>query len=344
MKKQAKESPDIDSTKEIIKRYGNVISRGVQILEKRKDLKTLSVSPALDLSLGGGILEGSWTVISGPPKCGKTSSVLQICVNAQKEGREVIYLDGESRLKEYNLSGAEGLDLDKFQVISSIDQPMSGEDFLHILEMLIKDPKNAGAVVVIDSTSSLIPRAELDKEADPSLRASLPKLLTHWIKKNAQTIKNQKIFLVAIRHMITNTSGYGKHKLYDSGEYLQYQADTLLECKSKTEWMEDNRQVGLIIDWDIQTSSLGSSGRKCQSYFRFGKGLDSIKEIIVLANDLGLIDKAGSWFTCPFLEGEIEGYITENNKLQGETKLYDHIASDPVKFEILNRKVKEMLL
>lgn len=336
---------NVDTVKELTKRYGNVISRGIQILENKRSLKTLSVSPAMDLSLNGGLLEGSLCVISGPPKCGKSSTVLQICANAQKEEREIIYLDAESRLQEYNLIGIEGLDLTNMQVIASEKggPRLSGEDFLNILEQLMKDPDNAGAVVVIDSSSSLVPRDELDSEASGKLRASLPKLLAHFLKKNAQTIKNQEIILIVIRHLITNTSGMGKHKLYDSGEYLQYQADTLLDCKRSEAWEENGQKIGITIEWDILASSKGSSGKKCISYMRFGKGIDSVKEIIILGHELGLIDKAGAWYTCPFLEGEIEGYSIDDHKIQGETKLYEYLSGDQKAFEILNRKVKEML-
>ena len=76
--------------KDIIKKYGNVISTGNQILERRKDYKVVTVSPAIDLSLGGGIKEGSWVILTGDPKCGKTTTALQIvtgkleCVKARK--------------------------------------------------------------------------------------------------------------------------------------------------------------------------------------------------------------------------------------------------------------------
>ena len=79
--------------KEIIKKYGNVISTGNQILDQRKDFKAISVGPSIDISLGGGIKEGSWVILTGDPKCGKTTTALQIAANCQKEGRHIIYLD-----------------------------------------------------------------------------------------------------------------------------------------------------------------------------------------------------------------------------------------------------------
>ena len=102
----------------------------------------------------------------------------------------------------------EGLDLEKIQIVHSPEdgESLSAEDFLDIAESLMKRPENNGAVCVIDSCSSLVPRAELEESASASLRASLPKLLSHWVKKNAQTVVKNKINVLIITHYITNVS------------------------------------------------------------------------------------------------------------------------------------------
>ena len=46
--------------KEFIKKYGDYITTGDKVLEQKKTYKTVSISPAIDLALGGGIKEGSW--------------------------------------------------------------------------------------------------------------------------------------------------------------------------------------------------------------------------------------------------------------------------------------------
>lgn len=170
--------------RELIKKYGDIISSGARIFEKMSHLKTLSISPALDLALGGGLREGTWVLVSGDPKQGKTSTCLQIAANAQKEGRNVIYIDGEGRLKSHNLSGIMGLNLEKIQVIHSPENgTLSAEKFLDVAESLIKRPENIGAVCILDSCSSLIPEAEMAKETSGQIRNSLPRVLSHFTKK-----------------------------------------------------------------------------------------------------------------------------------------------------------------
>ena len=338
-----KKKVDLSNDKAIQKAFGKVISKGSELISVKKNLKTLTVSPCLDIALNGGLLEGSWVVVSGDPKTGKSTTCLQICKNAQDEGRPVIYIDGESRLKAYNLSGTHGLDLDKIQIIHSPEdsESLSAEDFLDIAESLFKRPENNGAVCVIDSCSSLVPRSELEESSSATIRATLPKLLAHWVKKNAQNVVKNKIIVVIITHYITNTSGYGKVKVPDCGTMVQYQADTRLDINKIEPWEENSKKVGQLVHWKVACSSLGSSGTECISYIKYNKGIDKEKEIIELAESFGIIEKGGAWYSIPFLD-KSHGF-EESPKFQGQAKIYDFLVERKDIFDLIEKQVKEML-
>ena len=150
----------------IIKEYGNIISSGLEVLEEKKGYKVISVSPAIDIALGGGIKEGSWLTLTGDPKSGKTTTAMQIASNCQKEGRPVIYLDVEGRLKDMNFE-VHDLDPSKMKIIHPDDKPLPAEDFLDAAHKLMSHPDYYGAVLIIDSISSLIPKKELDGDFTP---------------------------------------------------------------------------------------------------------------------------------------------------------------------------------
>lgn len=331
-----------NTIKELIKKYGEVISTGAKVLQKRKDLKILKFSPSLDLMLNGGLQEGTWTVISGPPKSGKTTSILQLVANGQKEDRKCIYIDAENRLKAYNLEGIDGLDPEKMDIIAPEDKPLSAEALLSIAEAMYKMPEYEGAILVIDSTSSMLPQAELDADVSGTLRANFPKLMAHWIKKNAHTIVSKKIIVLLITHYITNTSGYGKQKNPDGGLYMQYQADTILDIKTSEDWEENGKVLGKIITWKLTTSGLGASSKECRSYIKFGTGIDFVQEYINLGVDLGLIAKAGAWYTNTFLSDQ-EGYKVEDHKYQGMVNLKENLSENPEALDLLFGKIKEIL-
>lgn len=55
----------------ICKKYGNIIQSGAEVLKQLENYKVLSISPALDLALGGGLREGTCVNMTGDPKTGK---------------------------------------------------------------------------------------------------------------------------------------------------------------------------------------------------------------------------------------------------------------------------------
>lgn len=329
------------SVENILKKYGNILSTGTGLLDKKEVIFT--VSPAVDIGLGGGIPEGSFVSFAGPPGCGKSSTVLQIIANVQrpeynigKETRKVFYLDVEHRIKPMNMRGTVGLDPDKIQFVRSTeDHILTAQDFLDIAEALVKDPANRGCLIVIDSSSALCPADEMVHETSAMIRASQPKMMAHWCRKLAAPIKVMDSTIIIIQHLITNTSGYGEKWQVDGGEKIKFQLDVKLVTKNKPEkWEEKSGLVGHVIEWEIVKSANSASGNKIKSYLRYGFGLDSLKEAIVLGTDFGIINKAGSWLSM-----EVNG---ELKKVQGEEQMYNLLETDATCKEFLLSQLKAL--
>jgi recombination protein RecA len=346
-----------------IKEYGKIMSSGIEILNEKKDYKMFSVGPILDIALGGGVKEGSWVILTGDPKSGKSTTSLQMAANAQRDGRKVIYLDVEGRLKEMNFD-IDGLDPEQMTIIAPEDKPLPAEVFLDVGYKLMTDPEYHGALMIIDSLSSLIPEKELTGDMTPG-RAGLPKLLSIFTKKMGQVLPRQRGVIICITHYIANTSGYGAAKMADGGNKIQYQADTRLEVRSNgakvpavAPWVDANgEQIGQIVNWKILCSSVGPPGGNAQSYIRYGHGIDKCQEYLILGQDLGLIEKSSAWIKFVYLvnekdflkevfedlEVEDEEKCLKKLNFQGEAKAYDFLKSNPKALEILEKTIKEML-
>mgnify|MGYP001038078403 CR=1 FL=1 len=61
----------------------------------REENKTLTGIKELDRVLGGGIVQGSLTLVGGDPGIGKSTLLLQVCHNLSEAGRKVLYISGE---------------------------------------------------------------------------------------------------------------------------------------------------------------------------------------------------------------------------------------------------------
>ena len=108
----------------------------------------------LDQFLGGGIKEGLITDISGQSSTGKTQLAFQICINALKNGKEILFQDttGEFRperlVEMLKIRKLDPILLDKIKVgriTNSIQQ----------LEYLSKITANDFSLIVIDNATAL---------------------------------------------------------------------------------------------------------------------------------------------------------------------------------------------
>jgi recombination protein RecA len=352
MTKAKKEVSDIDAVlASITKEYGEGIAVSPNFLVE-KDPQILPVSPSLDLGLSGGIPEGSWFLISGPPKYGKTTTALQFAANAQKEengGRHVFYMDVEGRLKTKNLLGINGLDLEKFTIIHSVEERiLTGEEMLTMAVKIVKAVR--GCILIIDSLSALCPATESAREVTPSMRSTTPKMVSLFCKQLGQVVPIMDTTIVCIQHIIANTSGFGKKSWEDGGAKIQYQADTKIKALTREYYPKAKKDgdaispLGQIIKWEVVESALGPPGQKPDSILLYNHGLDNVRELFKLGTDFGVIEKAGSWFTLSFLDG-CEGFEElAEKKIQGEENIVNMIREEPDIVDALDKSVREVLM
>lgn len=329
---------------DVIKAFGDdIILSGNAIVDKK--VLTIPISPALDMALNGGIPEGSFVILTGQPKCGKTTSSLDFAATAQKleyahgsfkDGRQVYYLNIEGRLKKRDLEGIQGLDLQRFHVIGSQQgKILHAEEYLQIAERIINEIP--GSVMIIDSYSALCTEAEITSDMDKMQRADGAKLLAKFCRKVANVIPVNKNIVIGITHLMGNPTGYGAEFKEKSGQAIAYQTDIKLRAKSFKPWLlgTDNTQIGQEIEWQVVCSALGPPGATTTSYIRYGQGIDKCTELINLASDIGIINKGGAWYTISCLE--------DKPKFQGTEKVRAFLLDNPKAYSSVDKSVREFL-
>lgn len=322
---------EVSIYKKISKQFGdNILVGANSILDSERII--IPISPKLDMITGGGILEGTMVNISGPAKGGKTLSALTIAAMAQREeygNREIYYYNIEGRLRERDLKGIPGINLDKFHIIQSTPEKiLNAEEYLQIAHMLISDKPRS--IHIIDSYSALCTESELIGGMSDLQRADGPKLLSKFCRKVATSIiPVNRCILIGIIHMISNVSGYGRALQEKSGFAIQYHVDTKLRCKTFRPWKltVNGDQIGQEVDWICECSPLGPPGQSTTSYIRYGIGIDKCQELITLCVDLGIIEQGGAWYT---VGGE---------KFQGLENLNYHLRNNPDKYKTLEQEL-----
>lgn len=324
---------------DVTKQFGSdIILNGNAIVDKKT--LTIPLSPSLDIVLNGGIPEGSFVVLTGQPKCGKTTTSLDFAATAQrpeyqgtlKNPREVYYLNIEGRLKKRDLEGIKGLDLSRFHVIGSQQgKILHAEEYLQIAERIINEIP--GSILIIDSYSALCTEAEITSDMDKMQRADGAKLLAKFCRKVANVIPVNKNIVIGITHLMGNPTGYGAEFKEKSGQAIAYQTDIKLRAKSFKAWTlsADSSQIGQEVEWQVICSALGPPGGVITSYIRYGEGIDKYMELINFAVDIGLINKGGAWYTY------------NKEKFQGMEKLRQYFVDNPEEYNALEKSVKDTM-
>jgi len=332
------------------KKYGKVCISGDFILEQEK--KIISMSPRMDIGLSGGIPEGCWVLCSGQPKRGKTTCILQLCANAQKQGKKIRYLDVEHRLKPMNLGGIAGLktDEDNFRIVrSEKGNILNAEQFLNAGTDMLHAEEDI--VLVIDSVSALCSSAETIGEITSQARNAGAKLMANFWRKNKDIVPVQNSIVIMIIHLIANTSGYGAKWNEDGGQKIQYACDVKIRNKSTADWLEGEKLVGIMPEWEIETSALGPACKSVKQRIRFGIGADETAELMDVGLEFGLISQAGAWYSCDFVVStpELSSFCSEDSKknmvckFQGEANLYKFLKENPTVQQKLNELIRSMI-
>ena len=195
--------------KDIIKAFGDCLLDARMILENPPPL--ISVTPKLDIALGGGVPEGSLFIMTGPEKVGKTVHALQFAKNSQDvqvpkdEARKVWYANIEGRLKKRDIEGILGLDYstDKFEIVGSTKgNILSGEKYLGILDNIIHSKPHS--VAIVDSFSALCSEAELTSNIEDQQVAAMNRFIAKFTRRFANVLPINRVTLVGITHLMAN--------------------------------------------------------------------------------------------------------------------------------------------
>lgn len=324
------------------RQYGvGVLTSGSDIIERKRDVLPTILS--LDLALSGGIPFGITALISGKPKVGKTSICLQILKNAIDRNKPAFYFDIERRCSKALIGTIQGLDPSKLNIIKSTEEKnLNAEDYLNILERTIKDNKDA--VIVVDSLAMLSTMAEQAEVIGSNKDMSgPPKLLAAFFRRTQQIIDNNNVILIFISQLITNREPNGKKFIEKGGMGIQYATSVWLNCTWAKTWDKDvnsNAPLGQDVQISVVCSALGAPFLPCSVPLRFGSGPDIIKDIVINSENVGLIQKAGAWYSIPSILDDNKQPL----KFQGIDKVCEYLKENKEKAQLLDKEIREMLI
>ena len=280
-------------------------------------------SLSLDIALGGqGIPCGRVVEIYGPESSGKTTLALHVVAESQKKGGIAAFIDAEHAL-DPSWAKKLGVELETLLV----SQPGSGEEAMHITEMLIRS--NAVDVVVIDSVAALVPKKELDGDIGDTHVALQARLMSQTMRKLTGAISKSKtavIFINQIREKIGVM--FGSPETTPGGRALKFYSSCRIDVRRIGQLKDGEMVVGQRVRAKVVKNKVAPPFRVAEFDMMHTNGISYEGDILDMAMDEKLITRTGAWFRY----GEVQ-------LGQGRERVREHLKENPELTEELKQKV-----
>ena len=299
-------------------------------------------SYGLNRALNGGLPYGRQVLIWGNKSSGKSSFCLQIIAEEQKKGKVCAWIDAEMT---FSPEWATQLGVDTENLIVSTARTIN--DMVDVATDLMK----AGVdVVIVDSISALLPAVYFEKDSAELKQLENTKQMGAEARDMSNAVKmlnyanNQEkpTLLILISQARNNLGAMYVNQIPTGGKAVQFYSSTIIKLFSSE---SDNQaikgkiyvgdkiieeKIGRKVRWDVQFSKTSPAFQSGEYDFYFrgeDVGVDSVADLVDTAEMIGLIERAGAWYT---VEGE---------RFQGREKLVAGVKEQLDIKELLIKKV-----
>lgn len=316
------------SLKQIKKQFGD---GSIMVLGDRANIN-IDVIPSgsltLDVALGiGGYPKGRIIEIYGPESSGKTTFSLHAIAEVQKLGKKAAFIDAEHAIDPVYAANL-GVNVDEL----ILSQPDSGEQALEIVDILVGS--QAIDLIVVDSVAALVPQVELDGEMGDSTIGLQARLMSKAMRKLSGHLNKSDCTIIFINQLREKVGiMFGNPETTPGGRALKFYSSVRLEVRRSEAIKNGTDIVGNRTNVKVVKNKVAPPFKTATVDIMYGLGVSKTGEIVDVATELDLIDKAGAWYSY---QGEKIGQGRENVKKY----LDEH---QDIK-DILEKQIKEKLM
>ncbi len=294
-----------------------------------RDIEAISTgSLGLDIALGiGGLPKGRVVEIYGPESSGKTTLTLQVIAECQKAGGTAAFVDAEHALDP---AYAEKLGVNVDELL--VSQPDTGEQALEITDMLVRSA--AVDVVIVDSVAALTPKAEIEGDMGDTHVGLQARLMSQALRKLTANIKRSNTLVIFINQIRMKIGVmFGNPETTTGGNALKFYSSVRLDIRRIGSIKKGDEVLGSETRVKVVKNKVAPPFKQTEFDILYGEGISRESEIINLGTGLGLIDKAGAWYSY---QGEKIGQGKENVRL--------YFKDHPELSQQLEQKIRAELL
>ena len=239
-------------------------------------------------------------------------------------GGEAAFIDAEHALDPVYAKKL-GVDIDNLIV----SQPDTGEQALEITESLVRS--GALDVIVVDSVAALVPKAEIDGDMGDSHMGLQARLMSQALRKLAGAINKSKTVLIFINQLREKIGVmFGNPETTTGGRALKFYASVRMDIRKIENIKQDGEISGNRVRVKVIKNKVAPPFREAEFDVVYGKGISKEGNILDMAVNLDIIEKAGSWFSY---NGDRIG--------QGRENVKKYLKDNPEILKEVETKVRE---
>ncbi|HBS26013.1 MAG TPA: recombinase RecA, partial [Gammaproteobacteria bacterium] len=275
----------------------------------------------------GGLPKGRVVEIYGPESSGKTTLTLQVVAEAQKQGGVAAFVDAEHAL-DPQYAAKIGVDVDELLV----SQPDTGEQALEIVDMLVRSA--AVDVVIVDSVAALTPKAEIEGEMGQSHVGLQARLMSQALRKLTGNIKRSNTMVIFINQIRMKIGVmFGSPETTTGGNALKFYSSVRLDIRRIGAIKKGDEIVGNETRVKVVKNKMAPPFKQAELEILYGEGISLLGEVIDHGSKLGIVDKAGAWYSY---EGERIG--------QGKENVRNYLKEHPEMAAEIEAKIRAKLM
>ncbi len=284
-----------------------------------------SGSIAIDGALGiGGYPRGRIIEVYGPESSGKTTLTLHAVAEAQKKGGKCAFIDVEHAL---DLGYAQKLGVDTKALLMS--QPDCGEEAIDVVETLTLSGEIS--VIVIDSVSALVPRAEIEGDIGDRHVGVQARMMSQAMRKlvGIASKSSTTIFFINQIRMKIGVM-FGSPETTSGGQALKFYSSVRLDVRRIATNKDGDSAVSNRTRVKVVKNKIAPPHTIAEFDIVYGQGIDKVAELLDFSVEQELVEQKGAWFSY---NGERVG--------QGRANAIKYLSNHPKMLEELETGVRK---
>ena len=262
----------------------------------------------------------------------------------QKRGPlKIVYFDAEGTI-DSDWAKKLGVDVDNVYLVRLHTQ--TAEQFLDQVMRVVRDTDDVG-LVIIDSIAVLVPQLVHGESFEQKSMGGNAKVVTDFCNEVCPVLGEKDIACIVINQARDDFSNpYADFKIpcgnglkLACSLILTFQKGKLLDAAGNEQKQSFETPQGNIVWVRIQKTKICKPDRRVGFYtLSYDYGVDVVADLIPMAVELGVIDKAGAWFKIVNPEtGELLTYEDgEVIKFQGQVNLMNFLRENKQVYDYIN--------